>query len=294
MSITDVVYFKNAQEVLTHGRFSNDRTQTGMIARTGTSARYENVGENFPLLTTKRVPFKLVLSELLWFLTGNTNIRPLLQVKCHIWSEWPWKKYVDKTGHKISIQEFESKILEDEQFAQEYGDLGPVYGKQWRDCNGIDQFANVIEALRNNPTDRGHIISGWHVPDLGQMALRPCHTLYQFFPTGNKLDLIMYQRSGDMFLGVPFNIASCAILIHMVAKLTGYEPGDLIHDQGVSHFYTNHLDQITQQMQNSPYRYQCPKLKIHGDQKSIDCFKLDDFELTGYQSYPTIKGDVAI
>ncbi|MCE2580211.1 thymidylate synthase [Komagataeibacter sp. FNDCR1] len=289
-------YHRSLSDVLIYGRKSKDRTGVGTRSLFGASYSYD-ISTHFPLVTTKFVPLRLVMAELFWFLSGCTNIRPLLEQNCHIWSEWPHDKYVRETGDVISIQEFESRILGDDAFAARWGDLGPVYGHQWRSWEGangqvFDQVSEIIRMLKARPYDRGIIMSGWNVADLGKMALRPCHTLYQWkgWEDGT-LDCVLYQRSGDAFLGVPFNIASATLLTHMLAKVTGHRPGRLTHHFADLHIYDNHVDQVNLQLGREPY--ELPRLRLDNVERFED-FTPAHVHLEGYRHHPAIKAPVAV
>ena len=264
-------YHSLLEEILENGTVRGDRTGTGTISLFGTQRRYD-MTDSFPLLTSKRVPFNAVLHELLWFLRGDTNVNYLQEHGVTIWDEW----------------------------ADENGDLGPVYGKQWRSwsCSDmedvcIDQIARVIQQIRTNPLDRGMIVSAWNVGDLEAMALRPCHTMFQFYVReGTYLDCQLYQRSADMFLGVPFNIASYALLTNMIATICSLYPGEFIHTIGDAHIYSNHVDQVRELLSRSippP-----PRLLINPEILQIDDFQFSDFQLLDYKPHPTIKAPVAV
>lgn len=295
------LYHDLLNHVLEHGKPKGDRTKTGTISRFGHQVRHD-LSTGFPLLTTKRIYWKGVVRELQWFLRGETNIRPLLLHDVHIWSEWPHRKFVQATGEAIDIESFEGRILTDEDFATQWGDLGPVYGKQWRRWQGNDgkihdQVADVIQALRTNPEDRGIIVSGWNVPELAAMSLRPCHTLYQWNVSddGRKLDCQLYQRSADSFLGVPFNMASAALWTHILAQIVGLEPGDFIHTFGDLHIYSNHLEQVKLQLSREPRAL--PRLRLDPRLTEIDAFAQAPMEtiiLDGYNPWPAIKAPVAV
>lgn len=261
-------YLDLANKILTDGVVSNDRTGTGTISIFGYQMRF-NLKDGFPLLTTKRLHLKSIIHELLWFLKGDTNIKYLQDNGVRIWDEW----------------------------ADENGNLGRIYGCQWRTWKGynnevIDQISDVIEAIKTNPESRRLIVSAWNVADLPNMALPPCHLLFQFYARNGKLDLQLYQRSGDVFLGVPFNIASYSLLLMMVAQVTGLEAGEFIHTLGDAHIYLNHMEQI--KLQLSRETRELPQMIINPDVKSIFDFKFEDFKLTNYNPHPHIAGKVAI
>jgi thymidylate synthase len=262
------VYLDLLRHVLTTGQGKADRTGTGTLSVFGHQMRFD-LQAGFPLVTTKRVHFKSVVHELLWFIRGETNTRYLRENGVTIWDEW----------------------------ADANGELGPVYGKQWRswpapDGHSIDQLAEVIAQIKANPDSRRHIVSAWNVADLPDMALAPCHCLFQFHVADGKLSCQLYQRSADLFLGVPFNIASYALLTHMVAQVTDLEPGDFIWTGGDCHLYLNHLDQVREQLSRAPFPL--PTLRLNPAVTRIDDFVFDDIELLGYQHHPAIKAPVAV
>lgn len=259
-------YLGIMQEILDHGIKKEDRTGTGTLSIFGTQARYD-LNEGFPLVTTKKVFLRGVIEELLWFISGNTNAETLKEKNVHIWDEWA---------------------------DPETGDLGPIYGKQWRfwEPGCIDQLEEVIEAIKTNPSSRRLLVSAWNVADLSKMALPPCHTFFQFNVRGEYLDLQLYMRSVDWFLGSPFNIAEYSLLLMMVAKITGYKCGTFVHTTGDTHLYLNHLEQAKLQLSREPKPL--PKMIIHGDQKTIDDFKYEDFELVNYDPWPAIKAEVSV
>ena len=261
-------YLDLLDRILTEGVKKEDRTGTGTISVFGNQMRF-NLEEGFPLLTTKKLHLKSIIYELLWFLRGDTNIKYLKDHGVSIWDEW----------------------------ADENGELGPVYGHQWRswpDENGgtIDQIQNVVNQIKNNPDSRRMIVSAWNVAEVERMALPPCHTMFQFYVADGRLSLQLYQRSADTFLGVPFNIASYALLLQMMAQVTGYRPGDFIHTTGDTHLYLNHLDQARLQLTRTPR--QLPVMKINPDVKSLFDFQYEDFQLEGYDPWPHIKAEVAV
>ncbi len=256
------------QHVINEGFHKKDRTGTGTISVFGYQMRF-NLEEGFPLVTTKKLHLKSIIHELLWFLKGSTNVAYLQEHGVRIWNEW----------------------------AREDGELGPIYGYQWRswpDYHGgnIDQVKQVIESIQKNPDSRRHLVSAWNVGQIDNMQLPPCHILFQFYVAGGKLSCQLYQRSADIFLGVPFNIASYALLTMMVAQVTGLKPGDFIHTLGDAHIYTNHIEQVKLQLTREPR--QLPQMKINPQRKSIDDFVFDDFVLEGYDPHPHIKGDISV
>ena len=261
-------YLDLLQHVLDHGRPREDRTGTGTKSVFGYQMRF-NLEEGFPVVTTKKLHLKSIIHELLWFLTGDTNVKYLQDNGVRIWNEW----------------------------ADENGDLGPIYGHQWRswptsDGNSIDQITQLINDIKTNPTSRRLIVSAWNVGDLDKMNLPPCHLLFQFYVNDGRLSCQLYQRSADIFLGVPFNIASYALLTMMVAQVTGLKPGDFVHTFGDAHIYNNHFDQVNLQLSRAPFPL--PQMKINPEVKSIFGFKYDDFELINYQCHPHIKGEVSV
>ncbi|GGA61696.1 thymidylate synthase [Ornithinibacillus halotolerans] len=311
-------YLNLCQTILTNGIKKEDRTNTGTYSIFGHQMRF-NLQEGFPLLTTKRVPFRLIVSELLWFIKGDTNIRYLLENNNNIWNEWAFKKWVESDeyegpdmtdfGNRSQIDEefnkqyeeqlelFKKKIVEDADFAKKYGDLGSVYGKQWRawktsQNETIDQLKEVIESIRTNPNSRRHIVSAWNPEDVPNMALPPCHTLFQFYVADGKLSCQLYQRSADVFLGVPFNIASYALLTHLIAHETGLEVGEFVHTLGDAHIYSNHVEQVNIQLGREIRK--SPKLLLNEEKQSIFDFEVSDFELVDYEPHPSIKAPIAV
>lgn len=261
-------YLRLINHILENGEEKGDRTGTGTLSVFGYQMRFD-LSEGFPMVTTKKVHLKSIIHELLWFIKGDTNVKYLQENGVRIWNEW----------------------------ADENGDLGPVYGKQWRDWkdnNGrtIDQLQQVIEMIKNNPNSRRIIVSAWNVGELDQMALMPCHAFFQFHVANGKLNCQLYQRSADVFLGVPFNIASYAILTHMIAQICGLKPGTFVHTLGDAHLYTNHLEQARLQVSREPMPL--PTLKLNPEIKNIDDFKFEDFEVLDYQHHPHISAPIAI
>lgn len=287
-------YLDLCRHVLEHGEKREDRTGTGTISTFGYQMRFD-LTKGFPLLTTKKVFYRGIFEELLWFLSGNTNIKPLVDKKVGIWNEWPYDKYSKSPDFKgETLEEFIEKIRDDQEFADKYGDLGPVYGKQWRDFNGVDQITQLIEGIKNNPFSRRHLVVAYNPSEVKDMALAPCHSLFQFYVSadGKKLSCQLYQRSGDVFLGVPFNIASYSLLLAMVAQVCDLEPYEFIHTFGDVHIYLNHLDQINEQLSRTPRPL--PKLVLNKDVKNIFDFKYEDIKIEDYDPYPAIKGAVSV
>lgn len=289
-------YLELCEKVLTEGHQKNDRTGTGTISYFGAQMRFD-LNDGFPLLTTKKVHLKSIIYELLWFIKGDTNIKYLVDHDVRMWNEWPYEKYKNSCEYLgETIEEFIDKIKNDELFAKKYGDLGPVYGKQWRhfgiDKYSIDQLKNVILDIKNNPDSRRLIVCAWNPLEIDQMALPPCHSLFQFYVNEGKLSCMLYQRSADLFLGVPFNIASYALLTMMVAKVCNLELGSFIHTLGDVHIYNNHLEQIKKQLARKPR--ELPKMKINRETENIEDFVYEDFELIDYNPHKGIKGKVAV
>jgi thymidylate synthase len=261
-------YLELLNHVRTHGVHKDDRTGTGTISVFGYQARYD-LSEGFPAITTKKLHFRSIIGELLWFLSGNTNINSLHEYGVSIWDEW----------------------------ADEDGDLGPIYGYQWRswptaDGRHVDQITKVLEQIKSNPNSRRHIVSGWNVGEIEKMALPPCHTLFQFYVVEGRLSCQLYQRSADIFLGVPFNIASYSLLTMMIAQVVGLTPGDFVHTLGDAHLYLNHLEQADLQLTREPRPL--PQMLINPEVTSLFDFKLEDFEIVAYDPYPGIRAPVAV
>ncbi len=261
-------YLDLLDHVLKNGTEKPDRTGTGTISVFGYQMRF-NLDDGFPVLTTKKLHLKSIIHELLWFISGNTNIKYLNDNGVKIWDEW----------------------------ADENGSLGPVYGYQWRSWPAeggrkIDQLLSVINSIKVSPYSRRHIVSAWNVGELERMALPPCHLMFQFYVANGRLSCQLYQRSADIFLGIPFNIASYALLTQMVALVTGLNPGDFVHTLGDAHIYLNHLDQVKLQLTREPYKL--PSMEINPEVNDILKFKFEDFTLTGYVAHPTIRGDISV
>lgn len=285
-------YLNLLKHILENGKEKPDRTGTGIISTFGYQMRF-NLEDGFPLVTTKKVHLKSVIHELLWFVDGDTNIQYLVKNGVRIWNEWPYQSFKSSSDYQgETMKEFIEKIKNDDHFARKHGDLGPVYGKQWRDFNGIDQLYNLINGIIDNPNSRRHILIAWNPNDIKDMALPPCHMMFQFYVVDNKLSLQLYQRSADAFLGVPFNIASYALLLMMVAKITGYEAHEFVHTIGDAHIYKNHIKQVKEQLSRKPYAL--PEMIIHGNQDHIEDFKYEDFELKAYKHHPHIKAKVSV
>jgi thymidylate synthase len=261
-------YLDLVQNILDHGIQKSDRTGTGTLSTFGYQMRFD-LGVGFPLMTTKKLHLKSIIYELLWFLKGETNIQYLQDHGVRIWNEW----------------------------ADENGELGPVYGSQWRswktsEGNGIDQISEVVHSIQENPNSRRHIVSAWNVGEIDNMALPPCHLLFQFYVAEGRLSCQLYQRSADVFLGVPFNIASYALLTMMMAQVCDLQPGDFVHTMGDAHLYLNHLEQARSQLTRQPLAL--PRLKINPEVKNIFGFQYQDFELSGYQAHPHIKASISV
>ena len=287
-------YLDLVQHVLETGEKRQDRTGTGTISKFGYQMRV-NLEDGFPLLTTKKVFYRGIFEELFWFLKGETNIRPLALKNVKIWNDWPYDKYSKSSEFKgETMEEFIQKICDDEKFAEKWGDLGPVYGKQWRNFGGVDQITQLIENLKNNPFSRRHLVVAYNPGEVDKMALPPCHAFFQFYVSadGKKLSCQLYQRSADLFLGVPFNIASYALLLCMVAQVCGYQPYEFVHTFGDAHIYLDHVDQIKEQLSRKPKPL--PKLWLNPDIKNIYDFTIDDVKVLDYDPWPAIKGKVSV
>ena len=289
-------YLDLCKLILEKGTKKEDRTGTGTISYFGCQTRYD-LNEGFPLLTTKKVHLKSIIHELLWFISGETNIRPLCLNNVKIWNEWPYEKYKQSEDYQgETLEEYVEKVVNDEEFAKKYADLGPVYGKQWRAFGienfEVDQLQKVIDEIKCNPNSRRLILVAWNPLVIDKMALPPCHMMFQFYVADGKLSCMLYQRSADIFLGVPFNIASYALLTMMVAHVTGLELGEFVHTMGDAHIYSNHIEQINLQLSREPRPL--PKMKILRKVENINDFKYEDFELTDYNPHGRIKGKVAV
>ncbi len=311
-------YLELGKKVMETGAIKTDRTGTGTKSLFGYQMRFD-LAAGFPLLTTKRVPFGLIKSELLWFIKGDTNIRYLLQHNNHIWDEWAFERFIkssDYTGpdmtnfgrravtdpefnqvYQVELKQFCARILEDEGFAKQYGELGNIYGSQWRNWKTtqgetIDQLKDVIEMIKKTPDSRRLIVSAWNPEDVPTMALPPCHTLFQFYVADGKLSCQLYQRSADIFLGVPFNIASYALLTHLIAHEVGLEVGEFVHTLGDAHLYSNHMEQMAEQLTREARDF--PTLTLNPEKESIFDFDVADIQIEGYDPHPAIKAPIAV
>lgn len=285
-------YLDLCRHVLEHGKDKHDRTGVGTRSVFGYQMRFD-LNEGFPLLTTKRVFLKAVIHELLWFIKGDTNIKYLVDNDVRIWNEWPYEWFKQSEAYQNeTIEEYIEKIKTDEAFAKKHGQLGPVYGKQWRNFGGVDQLLEIIEEIKKNPHSRRLIVNSWNPPEIPKMALPPCHMMFHFYVNDGTLSLQLYQRSADIFLGVPFNIASYSLLLMMVAQVTGLKVGEFVHTLGDAHIYDNHFEQINLQLSREPRAL--PKMTLNKDIKDILDFTYDDFKLTDYNPHKRIRGVVAV
>lgn len=303
-------YLDLLRDIQENGDVKHDRTGTGTKSVFGRQLRFD-LRDGFPAVTTKKLYFDSVAHELLWFLQGSGNIEYLAKNNVHIWDEWPYKAYLEKTGQDMpdtkspewrsGMKAFIGRVATDRAFAEQWGDLGPVYGVQWRkwpDGKGgtIDQIAGAIDMIKNKPESRRIIVSAWNVAEIDDIAqmggLPPCHTLFQFNVVKNRLDLHLYQRSADTFLGVPFNIASYALLLCMVAQVTDKEPGTFVHTIADAHLYVNHMEQVEEQLSRTPRPL--PRLWLNPNISNIDDFSFDDIRLDDYDHHPPIKAPIAV
>ncbi len=305
-------YLQLLQDIRDNGEGKDDRTGTGTRSVFGRQMRFD-LSQGFPAVTTKKLYMRSIVHELLWFIAGDNNLAYLAKNDVHIWDEWPYRNYIQQVeGRTVTKDEtqtagwaggmkiFTERIATDPAFAAKWGNLGPIYGYQWRhwpDGKGgeIDQLQRAIDTIKNNPTSRRNIVSAWNVADIDEMAiagLPPCHTIFQFNVRGDKLDCQLYQRSADTFLGVPFNIASYALLTSMIAQVVGLKPGEFVHTFGDAHIYNNHIDQVNEQLMREPLPL--PTLKLNPAVKNIFDFKFEDVELIGYKSHPAIKAPIAV
>lgn len=310
-------YLDLCKHVLETGTTKGDRTGTGTISTFGYQMRFD-LSKGFPLLTTKKLAFRLIVSELLWFLKGDTNVQTLMRERNPIWDEWAFEQWVNSseyTGpdmtdfgrratkdpefaevYKEEMASFKERVLADDAFAEKYANLGPVYGKQWRSwaagTETVDQIANLIEGLKNSPDSRRHIVTAWNPSEIEDMALPPCHALFQFYVADGKLSCQLYQRSADIFLGVPFNIASYALLIHLIAHECGLEVGEFIHTLGDAHIYANHVNQVNEQL--SRELRELPTLSLNIGEKSIFELETADIQIDNYDPHPKISAPIAV
>ncbi|WP_226700488.1 thymidylate synthase [Qipengyuania gaetbuli] len=299
-------YLDLMRRIWREGDERSDRTGVGTRSVFGAMLRFDLAGGAMPLITTKRVYWKTATREMLWFLTGDTNIRPLVLQGVKIWNEWPHARYVKETGEEIALDDFVQRIADDEAFAERWGDLGPVYGKQWVDWptyryrkdglyekgEGINQIAEVVESLKVNPGSRRHIIEGWNVAELDSMALPPCHKTYQFHVADGRLNGLLYQRSCDVALGLPFNLWSAALLQRMLADQAGLEPGEFVWMGGDTHLYLNHEHLVEEQLEREPQGH--PTLEILRRPASIFDYRIEDFAVHDYTPHGPIKAPVAV
>lgn len=308
-------YLDLLEDIKKNGVNKSDRTGVGTISVFGRQLRFD-LSKGFPAVTTKKLFMRGIIHELIWFLQGSSNIKYLVDNDVHIWDEWPYKHYLIEQGKEVpdsgsqewkdGIKEFTEKIKKDDNFAAKWGELGPVYGYQWRHWRTpggkeIDQIAKAIENIKDAKSEPNHrdsrriIVSAWNVADIEEMnkaGLPPCHLLFHFYVSNGKLSCLMYQRSADTFLGVPFNIASYALLTMMMAQVCGLEPGDFVHTFGDTHLYLNHLEQVDLQLSRKPRKM--PTMKINSKIKKIDGFSINDFELVGYDPHPSISAPIAV
>lgn len=298
-------YLDLMRHIRDSGVRKEDRTGTGTLSIFGYQMRFD-LREGFPLVTTKKVHLKSIIHELLWFIQGDTNIRYLAKNGVNIWNDWPFQSWLRETGQdekypmytpqwREQMKLFVERVIADDKFAKEYGELGPVYGHQWRNFEGVDQLAQIVEDIKTNPDSRRLIVSAWNPKDIPVMAksgLPPCHTLFQFYVTEGRLSCQLYQRSADVLLGVPFNIASYALLTLMIAQVSGLQPGEFVHTFGDAHLYSNHMEQVEEQLSREPRPL--PVMSINPTVTDLFSFQYDDFELKDYDPYPPISAPVAV
>lgn len=291
-------YLDLLEQILERGDKRIDRTGVGTSSIFGTMVRFDLSKGETPILTTKKVYWKTAVKEMLWFLTGGTNLQPLLRENVRIWTDWPLDKYRKATGEVISQEAFEQRVVEDDAFAKQWGDLGPVYGKQWRRWQGpdgreYDQIADLLRTLKSNPASRRMLFHAWNVPEIGAMALPPCHMVYQYHVTQDgRLNCLMYQRSCDLLLGAPFNFVGAVALQLMIAQQADLQPGEFVWVGGDVHLYSNHVEQAKEQLSREPRAP--PTMRLVRKPESIDGYSIEDFEVSGYDPHPPIKADVAV
>jgi len=298
-------YLDLMRHIRDNGVRKEDRTGTGTLSIFGHQMRFD-LRQGFPLVTTKKVHLKSIVHELLWFIQGDTNIRYLAKNGVNIWNDWPFQSWLRETGQdekypiytpqwREQMKLFVERVIADDKFATEYGELGPVYGHQWRNFEGVDQLSQIVEDIKTNPDSRRLIVSAWNPKDIPVMAksgLPPCHTLFQFYVSEGRLSCQLYQRSADVLLGVPFNIASYALLTLMIAQTAGLQPGDFVHTFGDAHLYSNHMEQVEEQLSREPRPL--PVMSINPAVTDLFSFQYDDFELKDYDPYPPISAPVAV
>jgi thymidylate synthase len=294
----ELQYLELLRRTLDDGDRRIDRTGVGTRSVFGAMLRFDLSGGAAPIITTKRVYWKAAVKEMLWFLTGGTNIQPLLREGVRIWTDWPLAAYRRHSGEEIAQQDFERRILEDDDFAARWGELGPVYGKQWRRWLGADgrehdQIASLIDTLRTNPASRRMLFHGWNVAEIGSMALPPCHMVYQYHVSSDgRLNCLLFQRSVDLFLGAPFNFVGATALQLMLAQQAGLQPGELVWVGGDCHLYLNHVDQAREQLAREPREF--PMMRINRNVPGIDDYRIGDFDVEGYAPHAAIHGEVAV
>ncbi len=298
-------YHDLLKHVLENGNQKGDRTGTGTLSVFGYQMRFD-LSEGFPLMTTKKVHLKSIIHELLWFLQGDTNIGYLVKNGVNIWNDWPFQSYLKQNqleetfpkysgAWKAEMKNFVEQVKNDEAFAAKYGELGPVYGRQWRNFEGVDQISQLIHDIKTNPNSRRLLVSAWNpkeIPEMAKSGLPPCHTLFQFYVANGKLSCQLYQRSADIFLGVPFNIASYALLTMMIADVCGLSYGDFVHTMGDAHIYSNHMEQVNEQLSRTPKAL--PQMHIKKGVSDIFSYTYEDFELKNYNPDPGIRAIVAV
>lgn len=291
-------YLDLLRQVLDEGDERVDRTGVGTRSIFGGMVRFDLSKGVVPILTTKRVYWKTAVKEMLWFLSGGTNIQPLLRKNVRIWTDWPLATYRRETGEEISQEDFERRVVEDDAFAARWGELGPVYGKQWRkwlgaDGREYDQIADLVTTLRANPASRRMLFHGWNVAEVGSMALPPCHMVYQYHVTSNgRLNCLLFQRSVDLLLGAAFNYVGATALQFMLAQQANLQPGELVWVGGDCHLYLNHINQAREQISRDPRPF--PTMRLNRRAQSIDDYKIEDFEVDGYSPHAAIKANVAV